>query len=255
MSDGEDRLPDFFQVKQAAIKALENLKPEGKAPPPSRISLDIDALNSRNASETTSIGPALARPDVAPLLFDRRELVRERWFLFEMASIGFDAMGERYAYLALDYARESRTEPQTSAEIDAEIKKIKDHGKPLLGVLRRMRGPTIRALNATIGERRGQTLLEIEAGLNLLVDAAVLAEPCGGKDTMGPEPARAAHKIACQAADDYFKITGRLPVRSRNRGGFPDLVSTLLDACGVQEKLSSLLQKAVDAWKATHRCE
>ena len=130
-------------------------------------------------------------------------------------------MAEKYAYLAVEYVGESLTELETNTEIGAAIKAIKEHGQPLLDVLRSVRGPTIKALNAAIGKMNGQTLAEIEEGLGLLVNAAKNAEPRGGKDYKGPQRSETARKIALQAANDYFDITQRRPGRGNHEAREP----------------------------------
>jgi hypothetical protein len=101
--------------------------------------------------------------------------------------------------------------------------------------------------NATI-DPRPKALGDIMGRLEALIDAADIAEiPGAAKDHKGPDRKLDALEIAKTAARDYHFLTGNLPNRRKNKGGFPDFLDAILTALNrPDDSLESLARKACE---------
>ena len=168
-------------------------------------------------------------------------------------------MAEPYAWMAFEYLKEKFDEPLSQSELKVQLEKIRKGAFALGEALRQARGLTVDLLNSrrpvnVNEERRLATLAELQKDLEWLAQAAACpyteatTKLPSVKKHKGPQRKETLRRIADQAANDFFTITGKRPSRSHNRGEFGAFLADLFVALEITENSLSYEQEATKKW-------
>lgn len=128
---------------------------------------------------------------------------------------------------------------------EAQLANVEKKGEALLRSLMSLQGPAVDALHSRFHDL---TLGEFMEMLQRLITAASGAPvPEESTDREGPKFREQPRKIAALAAQCFYRLTGRPPTRSKNRGEFPDFLAELFKVFRVEASVELHAREAVSA--------
>jgi hypothetical protein len=152
---------------------------------------------------------------------------------------------EKYIYMAFDRVHVAIT--LTPEQIKSELSKIEKQSRTLFERLMRSQWQITEALNSCMSP---SNIGKLEHLLELLIASCAKATvPNSAKRHKGRDRKLIPLEVAKAAACDFHSLTGKKPICSTKRDGFPDFLSAVFKALNMSDdSVESFAKKASEWW-------